>query len=123
MDPASLSIIARSAETVLGILICLGTPAVIVFTVKHFKLRQRELEPEAELHGNQTQARLDSIEARLGVIESALGVMARNLPVPEDQRRALEEHRRAMLEARASSSEASSSSQSGRSIPADDVSR
>jgi hypothetical protein len=105
MDPASLAIIAKAAETVFGILICLGTPAVIIFTVKHFKLRHRELELEAELHGKQTQARLDSIESRLGVIESALGVIARNPAV-------LDEQRRAMLEPPASSSDEPATSRS-----------
>jgi hypothetical protein len=112
MDPASLSIIARAAEPVLGILICLGAPVAIVYTVKHFKLRHRELELDAELHGKQTQARLASIEARLGVIESALGAIARNPSILEEQRRALEEERRALLEAPASSSEAPSPAQS-----------
>jgi hypothetical protein len=105
MDPTSLAVIAKAAETVLGVLICLGTPAVIIFTVKHFKLRHRELELEAELHGKQTQSRLDSIEARLGVIESALGVIARNPSV-------LDEQRRAMLEAPAGSPDAPSTSHS-----------
>src|SRR5262249_1421905 len=55
-------------------------PAVIVFTVKHFKLRHRELELEAELHGKQTQARLSAIEARLGSLETAIGALARLPP-------------------------------------------
>src|SRR5947208_2744111 len=98
MDPAQLSIIAHAAETVLGVLVVLGMPAVIIFTLKHFKLRHRELELEAELHGKQTQARLSSIEARLGVIESALGAIGRNPDLLQDQRRA-------MLEAPSASSE------------------
>jgi hypothetical protein len=105
MDPASLSVIANALAPVLGALVCLGAPVAIVFTVKHFKLRHRELELESELHGKQTQARLASIEARLGVIESALGVIARNPVV-------LDEQRRAMLEAPASSPEEPSTSQS-----------
>ena len=104
MDPAQLSIVAHAAETVLGVLIVLGAPVAFVYTLKHFKLRHRELELEAELHGKQTQARLDSIEARLGVIESALGAISRNPAILEDQRARLEE-RRAMLEAPASSAD------------------
>jgi len=73
---AALAILMR-AYPILGILICLGMPAVIVFTVKHFKLRHRELELEAELHGNQTQARLAAVEARLGTLETALGALVR----------------------------------------------
>ena len=75
MDPAQLSIIAHAAETVLGVLVVLGMPAVIIFTLKHFKLRHRELELEAELHGKQTQLRLQALEARLGAIEAALGAL------------------------------------------------
>jgi hypothetical protein len=104
MDPAQLAIIAHSAETVLGVLVCLGAPVAFVYTLKHFKLRHRELELEAELHGKQTQARLDSIEARLGVIESALGAISRNPGILEDQRARLE-GRRAMLESPGSSAD------------------
>jgi hypothetical protein len=97
MNPAELAIIAKAFETILGVLICLGAPVAIIYTVKHFKLRHRELELDAELHGKQTQARLDSIEARLGVIESALGAISRNPAILQEQRARLEE-RRAMLE-------------------------
>jgi hypothetical protein len=75
MDPASLAVLVNGLETVLGVLICLGTPLAIVFTVKHFKLRHRELDLEAELHGKQTQARLAAIESRLGTLETALGAL------------------------------------------------
>ena len=71
MDPqstAALAVLVKGLAPVLGALIVLGMPAVIVFTVKHFKLRHRELELEAELHGKQTQIRLASIEARLGTL-------------------------------------------------------
>ena len=57
MDPAAtaaLAILIKGLAPVLGVLILLGMPAVIVFTVKHFKLRHRELDLEAELHGKQT---------------------------------------------------------------------
>ncbi len=81
MDPASLAVLVNGLETILGVLICLGTPVAIIFTVKHFKLRHRELELEAELHGKQTQARLAAIEARLGTLETALGALVRG-PLP-----------------------------------------
>src|SRR5712692_1678794 len=77
MDPASLAVLVNGLETILGVLICLGTPVAIIFTVKHFKLRHRELDLEAELHGKQTQARLAAIEARLGTLETALGALVR----------------------------------------------
>ncbi|TMA99860.1 MAG: hypothetical protein E6J64_21240, partial [Deltaproteobacteria bacterium] len=80
MDPAStaaLAVLMKGLAPVLVALIVLGMPAVIVFTVKHFKLRHRELELEAEVHGKQTQARLAAVEARLGTLETALGVLVR----------------------------------------------
>ena len=103
MDPAStaaLAVLMKGLAPVLVALIVLGMPAVIVFTVKHFKLRHRELELEAEVHGKQTQARLAAVEARLGTLETALGVLVRG-PVPA----ALQE-RKSLLEAPPSSTEA-----------------
>jgi hypothetical protein len=102
MDPAStaaLAILVKGLVPVLGVLICLGMPAVIVYTVKHFKLRHRELDLEAELHGKQTQARLAAIEARLGTLETALGALVRG-PVP-----AALQDRRSLLEGPSSSTE------------------
>jgi hypothetical protein len=78
MDPASLAVLVNAMETILGVLICLGTPVAIVFTVKHFKLRHRELELDAELHGKRTQARLQAIETRLAALETALGAPTRS---------------------------------------------
>ena len=103
MDPAStaaLAILVKGLAPVIGALIVFGMPAFIVYTVKHFKLRHRELELEAELHGKQTQARLAALEARLGTVETALGALVRG-PLPG----ALEA-RRSLLEAPGSSSEA-----------------
>jgi|SRR5712664_878740 len=77
MDPASFAILVKEIAPVLGALVCLGMPVVIVFTVKYFKLRHRELDLEAELHGKQTQGRLAAIEARLGTLETALGALVR----------------------------------------------
>src|SRR5207244_11592890 len=102
MDPAStaaLAVLMKGLAPVLVALIVLGMPAVIVFTVKHFKLRHRELELEAELHGKQTQARLAAIEARLGSLETAPGVLVRG-PVPAPM-----QERKPLLEASPSSSE------------------
>jgi len=105
MDPAStaaLAILMKGLTPILGILILLGMPAVIVFTVKHFKLRHRELELEAELHGKQTQTRLAAIEARLGTLETALGALVHGPPLLQD--------RPSLLESPPSSSEAASES-------------
>src|SRR5438067_3247244 len=87
-DTAALAVLMNGLAPVLGALICLGMPVLIVFTVKHFKLRHRELDLEAELHGKQTQARLAAIEARLGTLETALGALVRG-PVSEFPRERL----------------------------------
>jgi hypothetical protein len=103
MDPnstAALAVLMNGLTPILGALICLGMPVAFVFTLKHFKLRHRELELEAELHGRQTQARLAAIEARLGTLETALGALVRG-PAPA----ALPE-RRSRLEGPPSSSDA-----------------
>ena len=44
MDPVSFAILVKAMAPVLGVLVLFGIPSVIVFTVKYFKLRQRELE-------------------------------------------------------------------------------
>lgn len=92
MDTAALAIVVKALVPVLGALVCLGMPVAFVFTLKHFKLRHRELELEAELHGKQTQTRLAAIEARLGMLETALGALVRG-PIPaslEDRNSLLE---------------------------------
>src|SRR5438874_4509299 len=93
MDPAStaaLAILVKGLVPILGALICLGMPVALVFTLKHFKLRHRELELESELHGKQTQARLAAIEARLGTLETALGALVRGpMPAALPDRRSL----------------------------------
>ena len=75
MEPAQLAILAKALVPIFAVLIVFGMPVVILFTLKHFKLRHRELELEAELHGKQTQLRLQALEARLGAIEAALGAL------------------------------------------------
>jgi len=100
MDPATLTALAEALVPAFGVLVCFGLPVALVFTVKHFKLRHRELDLEAELHGKQTQARLAAIEARLGMLEAALGALVRG-PAAE-----LPPERLAMLEPPASTSEA-----------------
>jgi len=75
MDPAQLSIIMKNLAPVLASMFFFAMPVAIVYLSKHFKLRHRELELEAELHGKETQLRLQALEARMGAIESALGVL------------------------------------------------
>ena len=75
MDPAQLSIIMHGLGPAIAALGIFAMPVAIIYMIKHFKLRHRELELEAELHGKQTQLRLQALEARLGAIEAALGAL------------------------------------------------
>ena len=51
---------------------------------KHFKLRTRELELEAELHGRDSQARLQAMETRLAAMEGALGSLVQAISRRQD---------------------------------------
>ena len=73
MDPSVVKALAEAIGPVFGVLACGAIPVAIVFLVKHFKLKTRELELEAELHGRDAQARLQAMETRLGALEGALG--------------------------------------------------
>jgi len=75
MDPAQLSIIMHGLGPAIAALGIFAMPVAIIYMIKHFKLRHRELELEAELHGRETQLRLQALEARMGAIESALGAL------------------------------------------------
>src|SRR5205823_13830531 len=75
MDPAQLSIIMHGLGPAIAALGIFAMPVAIIYMIKHFKLRHRELELEAELHGKQTQLRLQALEARLGALEAALGAL------------------------------------------------
>src|SRR5207253_11367013 len=77
MDPAQLSIIMHGLGPAIAALGIFAMPVAIIYTIKHFKLRHRELELEAELHGKQIQLRLQALEARMGAIEAALGALRR----------------------------------------------
>ena len=73
MDPSVAKAISEVLGPFLGLLALGGIPVALVFLSKHFKLRTRELELEAELHGRESQARLQAMETRLSGLESAIG--------------------------------------------------
>ena len=83
MDPALIRVLPE----IIGPFICLtilgGIPVALVYMSKHFKLRTRELELEAELHGRQSSARLQAIETRLSAVEGALSSLGQALSSPE----------------------------------------
>jgi hypothetical protein len=73
MDPSLAKAVSEVLGPFLGVLACGAIPVTLVFLTKHFKLRTRELELEAELHGRDSQARLQAMETRLSGMEGALG--------------------------------------------------
>src|SRR5438067_12107047 len=72
MDPSVIRALAEVIGPVFGVLACGAVPVALVYVFKHFKLRTRELELEAELHGRDSQARLQAMETRLSALEGAL---------------------------------------------------
>ena len=79
MDPAVAQAITEVLGPFLGVLACGAIPVTLIFISKHFKLRTRELELEAELHGRDSQARLQALETRLSAMEGALGSLVQTI--------------------------------------------
>ena len=99
MDPIALQKLVMYMVPVVAILATFGAPVAIVWMVKHFNLRHRELDLEAQLHGKELELRLRTLEARQAAVETALTVIgARPSPAPVEERMSL-------LEGPASSSE------------------
>src|SRR5947199_253566 len=73
MDPSVAHAISEVLGPFLGVLACGAIPVTLVFLSKHFKLRTKELELEAELHGRDSQARLQAMETRLASLDAKLG--------------------------------------------------
>jgi hypothetical protein len=72
MDPSLAKAISEVLGPFLGVLACGAIPVALVFLNKHFKLRTRELDLEAELHGRDSRARVQAMETRLSAMEGAL---------------------------------------------------
>src|SRR5947199_5422641 len=86
MDPATLAIVLKQLVPLFGMLFVFGMPVAIVWTAKHFKLKNRELELEAQLHGKELELRLRTLEARQAAIESAFGALGGRFPTPLQDR-------------------------------------
>ncbi len=88
MDNATLSALVHQLVPIVAILITFGCPVAIVWTVKHFKLKDRELELEAQLHSRELELRLRTLEARQGAVETALtAIGARPVGLPPVEQR------------------------------------
>jgi hypothetical protein len=72
MDPASFSLLVKALEPALGLLALAVGPIGILWILKHHKLRERELEIEAQMLSRGADARLSAIEQRLTAIEQAV---------------------------------------------------
>jgi hypothetical protein len=89
LDPVSLKYMAEILVPIVAILAALGMPVAIIWLVKHFKLRNRELDLEAQLHGKELELRLKTLEVRQAAIETAVTAIGRTTPVeapPAQQR-------------------------------------
>ena len=73
MDPSIVKALAEVIGPAIAVMAFSAIPIALVYITKHFKLRTRELELEAELHTRDSQARLQAMETRLAALEGALG--------------------------------------------------
>jgi hypothetical protein len=84
MDPTLIKALSEILGPLLGLLACGAIPITLVFMSKHFKLRTRELELEAELHGRNSQARLQAMETRISAMEGALSSLVQAISGRQD---------------------------------------
>ena len=75
MDPTVVRAITEGLVPCIVMLALGSIPVSLVFISKHFKLKTRELELEAELHGREAQARIRALETRQAAMENALDAM------------------------------------------------
>jgi hypothetical protein len=90
-DPAAFSLLLQNLIPIVAIVITFGFPVAIIWTVKHFQFKKRELELEAELHSRELELRLRTLEARQAAVEAALGALGARpvVPSPVEQRMSL----------------------------------
>jgi hypothetical protein len=81
MDPIAMQKFVMYLVPMVAILATFGTPVAIIWLVKHFNLRHRELDLEAQFHGKELELRLKTIEVRQAAIETALTAIGRAAPV------------------------------------------
>jgi hypothetical protein len=81
VDPKVVQALAEMIGPSLALLIFGAVPISIVFMNKYFKLKSREMELDAELHGREMESRLRTMEARQGATESAITALANGLSI------------------------------------------
>ena len=102
MDPIAMQKLVMYLVPIVAILATFGTPVAIVWVIKHFKLRHRELDLEAQLHGKELELRLRTLEARQAAIETALTAIGSR---PVEQKASPVEQRVSLLEPPGTSAE------------------
>jgi hypothetical protein len=102
MDPIAMQKLVMYLVPIVAILAVFGMPVAILWILKHFKLRHRELEVEAQLHGKELEMRLRSLEARQAAIETALTAIGSR---PVEQKASSVEQRVSLLEPPGASAE------------------
>jgi len=75
MDPSIAHAIVEGLVPCVVMLALGAIPVSLVFISKYFKLKTRELELEAELHGREAQARIRALETRQAAMENGLDAM------------------------------------------------
>jgi hypothetical protein len=109
MDPIAMQKLVMYLVPMVAILATFGTPVAIIWLVKHFNLRHRELDLEAQLHGKELELRLKTLEVRQAAIETALtAIGAKSM---EYAAASSLEQRVSLLEAPATSAESEDASQ------------
>ena len=79
LDPNTLHALGEFLGPIFAILMFSIVPMALVFMTKHFKLRTKEIELEAQLHGREAEARLQILETRQSAVEAALGQLMGSL--------------------------------------------
>jgi hypothetical protein len=79
MDPVIIKALPEIIGPTIAVVVLGAVPVILVYMSKHFKLRTKELELEAELHGRDSQARLQAMETRLSAMEGAVGSLVQTL--------------------------------------------
>src|SRR3954468_22025133 len=83
MDPA----IVERLIPIVAIIFTFGMPVGIIWTVKYFKLKHRELDLEAQLHGKELELRLRTLEVRQAAVETALTAIGAKASLPPVEQR------------------------------------
>lgn len=94
MDPNVIKALSELVGPAIAMLVVGLVPISIVFMNRYFKLKTREMELDAELHGREMDLRLRAMEARQGAIESGITALANGMSIGQgraEQSRALME--------------------------------